>query len=385
MNASNKYLIAAVAAIYSVCWSCGHNDHDHDHDHEADHAEAAEKGEHDHDADEIILEPEMAQRMGVVVEEVAPGEFCEVIAVSGQIMPAPADVAVASANVAGRLTLSQGLVPGMAVSRGQTLGSISAAAISGGDPNAAARTALEAARRELERARPLHEQGIVSDKEYAALQAQYDAAAALYSPAALSGVVSAPISGVITEVLAAQGEVVEVGQPVARITATQRLTLRADLPQQYASMLPAITSANIRPQGTTEAIPLAHYGVQRTSGAAAATASAGYIPVTFTFRNPGNVVPGSVVEVYLLGTARQGVVTVPVGAITEQMGEKYVYTREDEHGYRRNLVHLGGSDGARVEVIDGITPGDKVVAAGATVVRLAENSGKVPEGHSHNH
>lgn len=373
--------------LVSICWSCGHTDHEHEHDHEHEshNAEAAEIHDDDHhDSDEIILEPEMAQRMGVTVEQVAPGEFSEVIAVSGQIMPAPADVAVASAPVAGRLTLSRSLVPGMSVSRGQSLGSVSASAISGGDTNAAARTALEAARRELERARPLHEQGIVSDKDFAALQAQYDAAAALYSPAATSGAVAAPIAGVVAEVLAAQGEIVEVGQPIARITSAQRLTLRADLPQQYVSMLPSITGANIRLQGAAEAIPLGGYGLQRTSNSAA-SASAGYIPVTFTFNNPGNIVPGSVVEVYLLGATRQGVISVPVSAITEQMGEKYVYTRIDEHGYRRHLVHLGGSDGARVEILDGLAPGDNVVAAGATVVRLAENSGKVPEGHSHNH
>lgn len=389
MIAIKKYLIIATAALYAACWSCGHDDHDHDHDHDRDHeAEHAEDADHDghdgHDADEIILEPEMAQRMGVQVQAVAPGEFSDVIVVSGQIMPAPADNAVASAPVAGRLTLNHALVPGMTVSAGQSLGSISAAAISGGNADAAARTALEAARRELERARPLHQQGIVSDKDFAALQAQYDAAAALYSPSAQSGAVTAPIAGVVTEVLAAQGQVVEVGQPIARITSARRLTLRADLPQQYAAMLPSLTGANIRPQGATEAIPLAGHGLQRTS-ATAASASAGYIPVTFTFNNPGGIVPGSMVEVYLLGTPRQGVITVPVGAITEQMGEKYVYTRIDDHGYRRHLVHLGGSDGSRVEVLDGLSAGDNVVAAGATVVRLAENSGKVPEGHSHNH
>ena len=48
-------------------------------------------------------------------------------------------------------------------------------------------------------------------------------------------------------------------------------------------------------------------------------------------------------------------------------------------------MELGATDGARREILSGIKNGDKVVTAGTTYVRLAESSGAVPEGHSHNH
>ena len=65
------------------------------------------------------------------------------------------------------------------------------------------------------------------------------------------------------------------------------------------------------------------------------------------------------------------------------------------HTHRRNLpaiklvilVLIIGSAtvGHVVEIVSGITGGEKVVTEGAVFVKLASNSGAIPEGHSHNH
>ena len=47
-----------------------------------------------------------------------------------------------------------------------------------------------------------------------------------------------------------------------------------------------------------------------------------YIPVTFEFSNRADVAPGSFVETYLLTAPRQGVVTVPVSALTDEQGHE---------------------------------------------------------------
>ncbi|MDE6503535.1 MAG: efflux transporter periplasmic adaptor subunit, partial [Muribaculaceae bacterium] len=61
-----------------------------------------------------------------------------------------------------------------------------------------------------------------------------------------------------------------------------------------------------------------------------------------------------------------------------------VYIRLDEDCYEKSPVARGGSDGQRVEILSGITPGEHVVTDGMAYVRLAENVGAVP-GHSHTH
>lgn len=64
-----------------------------------------------------------------------------------------------------------------------------------------------------------------------------------------------------------------------------------------------------------------------------------YIPVTFEFDNRGDVIPGSFVGVYLLSEERQGVISLPVSAITEEQGLNFVYLQVDAECYR-NRVNL---------------------------------------------
>lgn len=391
-----KYLTPLIALSIALCtWSCTSGDTADSHDHEAEDPHA--QHDHDHGAahvhgeaeeaggtDEIVLEPEVAARMGVTTVTLAPGEFSQIVKVAGQVMPAATDDGVAVAPTAGIVTLSADMNPGRNVGAGSVIARVSAKNISGGDTNEAARVAIDAARRELERARPLVEEGLITRREFNEIQSRYDAAVAAYSPKGASGTVTSPLAGVVTALLVRQGEYVEAGQPIARIAKNSRLTLRADLPQRYYNFLPTIVSANFRADHSTETVELSHFNPQLSTGSAA-SASGGYLPVYFTFNNPGGVMPGSYVEVWLIGQSRPGVLSVPLTALTEQQGETYVYVQLDEECYERRLVKTGASDGVAVEVLSGLSAGDKVVTQGATVIRLAENSGNIPEGHSHNH
>ena len=103
----------------------------------------------------------------------------------------------------------------------------------------------------------------------------------------------------------------------------------------------------------------------------------------FEFNNRGNIVAGSMAQIYLQGKQRQGVLVVPTEALTEAQGLYFVYVQEHADSYRRQEVKIGATDGLRTEIVSGVKAGDKVVTHGATQVRLAASSGAVPEGHSH--
>ena len=130
---------------------------------------------------------------------------------------------------------------------------------------------------------------------------------------------------------------------------------------------------------------LADMGGKIVSPANAAGELQGYVPVYFTFDNNGLVAPGASAEVYLIGDTRSEALAVPVDAVTEAQGTYYIYIKKSEHGYEKRPVTTGSSDGRSIEIVSGLTPGEEVVTENVTFVRLAENSGVVPEGHSHNH
>lgn len=346
------------------------------------HGPEGEGGMHE----EIVLSPAMAERFGVTADTVSAGEFYEVVETAGKVETSASGTSIVAAPVAGTVHFVRGISQGSKVGAGATVATVSPSKVAGGDPNKAARAAVDAASREVERLRPLHESGIVSTRDWNAALAALDQAKAAYSAGAASGRATSSISGTVTALNAAEGSYVNAGDPIATVSSQQDLVLRADVPERYFNLISSLKSAKVKLPYTDSAIDLADLGGKRITAPAGAVATApGYVPVYFSFRNDGTVLSGGFARVYLQGSPREGVITLPMEAISEQQGNFYVYQRLDEECYRKLAVTTGARDGELVEITSGVTTGMAVVTSGTAAVRLAETSTVAPEGHSHNH
>lgn len=354
-------------AFVTVLVACGHN-HNHD-------AAEAEAHEHEHEGDLIELEDDQAERFGVVVETITPGEFATTMHCSGVIERAASEVSTVYAPAAGIVKYSPGVSLGATVSSGKVMATIDPTKVSGGNVDKAAKAALEAAQKELDRITPLYQERLVTTEQYFSAVAAVVKAEAEYSPNAAGGTAKSWTSGVITEFFVPEGTYVEAGTPLFVISGDSTLTLHAEVPAAFNSLLQQMTDARI---GT---FTLSEHGGARNGF----SSENGYACIYFNFVNDGTILPGSGVDVYLLGTPRQNVISVPLGAVTEQQGNHYVYTLHKPEHYEKVPVTLGASDGLRVEITSGLEGGEQVVTAGAMTVRLAESSGAIPEGHTHNH
>lgn len=372
--------LPAIAAMLLAAACSGHND-------KSDSAPQQEGEEHRHEG-AVVMEAEKAAEFGVTVETLTPGDFSEVIKVSGRIEPAPTDRTTVTARRSGILTLAAGIAEGSRVGAGQTIGTISPAGVQGGDANAAANAALESAKKELDRLTPLYKEGLVTASTYNEAERAYREAAALAGPASSTGrggAETAPYAGTVTNLAATSGQYVEVGTPIATVAKNSRLTLRADVPGRYAASIPSIVSANFRPDYSGDTFSLAALDGKLMSSSGAAESVNGYVAVYFAFNSNGETIPGAFAEVYLIGAPRGNVLTVPREALIEMQGNKYVYACEDGHAYEKRLVKTGATDGNRVEILSGLREGEQYVASGATVIRMAETSAIAPPGHTHNH
>lgn len=398
MKLSYACIAAALTAAISLgsCRSDSGREelaHNHGHDHEAEnHDHEAEEPGHSHESaetheGEIELSPEKGERFGVRVATAEKTPFAEVIVVSGQILPSPSETSVVAAKSAGIVRLAGGIAPGAKVAKGQTVATVSAKGMAGGDANETARVALEAAKRELDRVTPLHAEGIVSTRDYNAARQRYDEArvAAGSGASGAGSAATAVSSGTITKLLVGQGQFVEAGQPIAEISGSGRMTLRADLPEGKASAAANVSGASFRPSYSSETIDLDKLNGRRVAGDPYASASAGYIPLYFDFDSDGSVVSGAFCEVYLRGAGKGDALTVPVSALSEQQGQLFVYVEAHPGAYLKRPVTAGSNDGHRVEILSGLKPGERFVADGVTFVRLAETADVKPEGHTHSH
>lgn len=356
--------------------SCGGGEHSH---------EGEEKGEEKHEthAGEVVIHEHQIKELGIKVDTVRTGAFSEVIAVSGEVMPAQGGQMMVVAKTSGIVEFSKNLQLGVAVSKGQSLGHISAKDMQGGDPTSQAAIAYNNAKEELERITPLYEARIVGAREYRDAKQAFELAKDAYLGESRGSVLGSPMSGVVNSLLVENGTYVQAGTAVASVSETERLTLKAYLPQRYFSLFPTIVSANFLLSYCPETFELSALDGRKLTASNAASTTDGYVPVMFDFKNDGRIVPGSYAQVYLLGAERSNVVSVPLSAVTEEQGYYFVYVKAHEEHFEKRRVELGQQNGAAVEIKSGLKPGESVVVEGAVLVKLAANTGAIPEGHHH--
>lgn len=382
-----NYILTGTLCMF-LLGGCGEHAHDHEHeghDHEAEiHAE--EKTAH---SDEIVLTPEKAKAAGVEAEVIHSGAFREVIQAGGQILSAQGQEATVVAASSGVVSFSRKIAEGIEVGQGSELLSVSAEHIQEGDPVRKAKVAYEKAKEEYERAEKLVGSQIVSQKEFAALREAYQNARLTYeallpSKSGKGVAVKAPIGGFVKNCLVKEGDYVTVGQPLMTVTQMRRLVLKADVSERYYAQLPRIVSANFKTPYNNKVYCLENLGGKVLSFGKSSGDMSYYVPVTFEFDNRGDMVPGAFVEVFLLSGERQGVISLPESALTEEQGLYFVYLKLDDECYKKQEVQLGTSNGERVEILSGLKDGDTVVTRGAIHVKLAAASNAIPA-HSHNH
>jgi RND family efflux transporter MFP subunit len=367
-----------------------HDGHDHSHDTHQHEAEEQSHDGHDHGhvhGEGIAFTKQQAEAAGLSVEVVEEYPFYGVVKAAGHIQTPQGGESVVVATAVGVLYYATpSIVEGIAVEADKPLAGISAKKLQDGDPLQKARLAYETALAEYERAQRLVGDKIISAREFEQIRLRYETAKTTYEGQAQGmtergASVSSPIKGYLKQVLVPNGAYVEVGQPVAVVTQTNRLHLRAKVSERDYGQLAKVSKAQFIPAYTDRL-----YRTDELNGKLLSygrVADGAFVPVTFEIDNVGDLIAGSYAEVYLLTQPESGVVSVPVSALTEEQGLYFVYVQVCAEEYEKRSVRIGRCNGERVEILHGLHHGESVVTQGAYHVKLASMSTAIPHGHSH--
>lgn len=374
-----------------------HEGHNHEHEgHDHEHETAEEHAGHNHESkatkhsDEIIFPKAQAAKTTFEVREIQPASFNQVVKTTGQVLAAPGDEAVIVATSNGVVSFSSNkLTEGTKVQKGQSLFQISSKDIAEGDYYTKVKATYEAAKASYDRAEALVKDKIISQKEFESTKLEFENAKTAYNAVSnnktAKGVsVNAPINGHMKNILVKEGEYITVGQPLATVSQNQRLVLRAEVSQRYYNAMQSVKSANFKTPYDNKVYSLEDLNGRLLSFGKTSNENSFFIPVSFEFDNKGEVIPGSFVEVYLLSSELENVISLPRTALTEEQGIFFVYLQLDEEGYKKQEVTLGADNGKSVQILTGVKAGDRVVTEGAYQVRLASASNAIPA-HSHEH
>ena len=342
---------------------------------------------------EISYLKEQAWKVEFANMAVIPQPFKEIIKTTGEILPAQGDEKVVTANANGIITFAANkLVVGTSVTEGEILFVISGGNLTDGNIETRykqAKAAYDKTKADYERAQELTKDNIISQKDFLEAKAKYETEQANYTNLARnyqSGgqKVVSPISGFVKNVLVTEGQFISIGQPLAYVSQNRRLVLKAEVSQKYFSKLASITSANFKSAYNNKTYSIESLNGNLLSYGKSNDANTYFIPVTFSFENRGDIVSGSLVEVFLKLKSIEGAIVIPVTALIEEQGLFFAYVQTAGESFVKRELTLGGSDGILIHVLNGLKEGERVVTKGAYQIKLASASGAIPaHGHAH--
>lgn len=315
---------------------------------------------------------EVEFRVPVSVRDVERGTVEDLIVATGDLRaPELASLVVESP---GRLSLTRiggrRLAEGDRVQAGQTL-----ARVTGEDARLAARSEatrqrFEMAEAELESRRQLFADGLISREELRIAETNFEEARLERDRSQLTeerNRLVTPISGVVL-VLArnpdgqpvAEGQLVGVGFEVAEVGPISPLIADVDLVGTDLGRVGVGQEARIR-HGAFESEHFAGEVVRLAPRVDPATRS--FRVEVEVDNGEERLRPGMFVEVEILVERRTDVTVVPRDAVTERGGERVVFVLDGQRVSRRSVA-LGLGDDERVEVLEGVEPGERVVVRG---------------------
>lgn len=336
---------------------------------------------------------EQAWKVEFANQAVRKQTFNDVIKTSGQILSAPGDEMIVTAKASGVVVFSgKNTIVGSAVNSGNSLFTITGADMTESNIDASVKDAKAnylKAKADYERSKSLVADKIVSEKDHQQVKLQFENAQTAYNTvsknySAKGQNVLSPMSGFVKNVLVTEGQFVPSGTPLATISKNKRLLVQANVSQNYFSRLSSITSANFKTPQSDVVYNTTALNGRIVSYGKSASASIPFIPVTFEIDNAGQLVSGSIIEIYLKSSTIADALVIPVSALIEEQGIFYVYVQTGGESFQKREVKLGASDGLNVQVLSGIVENERVVTKGGYQIKLSSASGALPA-HGHEH
>ncbi len=242
---------------------------------------------------------------------------------------------------------------------------------------AQARALADKAERDLERGRALYSDEVATREQLDDLETARDVARANLRAAEFNARFSrieAPADGIVLRKLVEQDELVAAGQPVIVLGDTSGgWIVRASLTDRDIVRVRTGDKASV----TLDAYPGRQFDATVAELASAADPMTGTYEMKLAIDPQGQrFVQGLVAKVEMAGDPGAAVTVVPVQALLEADGTEAVVfvvaTREEQEVAERVAVRIGRLVGDRVEVLDGLQGGERVVIEGAAYLRAGK-------------
>lgn len=191
-----------------------------------------------------------------------------------------------------------------------------------------------------------------------------------------------PVSGIVTEVAAAEGMYVPEGGLLYRLANLSRLWVEAELYPQEATQVQVGDSVQVTVQGTGQ-----NSVKSRISFVNPELRAGGQVVVVraeIPNRN-GNLIPGMQANLMLTESGKEALV-LPADAVIRDESGTHVWVQTGKNTFKARMVKLGDESFNNVTITDGLKENEKVVTSGAYLLysEFVLKKGADPmAGHAH--
>ncbi|HEY7351689.1 MAG TPA: efflux RND transporter periplasmic adaptor subunit [Terriglobales bacterium] len=174
--------------------------------------------------------------------------------------------------------------------------------------------------------------------------------------------IRAPISGVVTERPLYPGEMASAGTPLLTVMDISRVVARAHIDQSQAALLKSGDTAEVKAPGITQTL---RGKVSLVSPALDPNSTTVEVWIELK-NNDSRLRPGTNVEISVVAHSIPDALTIPAAALlTAQDGATSVMVAGADGRAHQRTVKTGVRDGNRVQIVDGVQDGERVVGSGA--------------------
>lgn len=239
----------------------------------------------------------------------------------------------------------------------------------------AAKTGYELADDTFNRLEALYADSIISTQDYRSARAQRDQAKAqleLTAKQLRDARIEAPFRGRIEERMIRNGELVNPGMPVVRLVNTERVRIKAGIPERYSGEIT---------EGSEVIVHFRSLGLE--SRISHITYAGNVIdPDTRTYtveielnNRDERIKPEMVVDMQVKRSTFDDVIIIPRTAIIrDEQGISVFRSREENGRKMAELVNItpGSTSGPLLQILDGLRVGDEIVVSGMRTLSIGD-------------
>ena len=224
-----------------------------------------------------------------------------------------------------------------------------------------ARVSYEDAKKNLDRMTVLYQAGDVAEADYQSLvdkvqlaKLQYDNAKIGYNIQLESSQVTAPISGKVESFNVKAHDMVAPSTVLCVISGEGGKAVNFYVPERIVNGLKTGDTIKVEKNGTDRSATITEVSTMIDQ-------ASGLFKVKASIPDGNTLATGTSVKLYVVSQKADNVLTVPVDSVYYEGGNPFIYTYADGK-LKKNAVTVGLADDSFMEVKEGITTDDQVVA-----------------------